>query len=62
MSSQICIACGCMLGEESYERDGAQFCCEECADDEACTCEGCTMIEDDDEFNDTGVEDEEDED
>ncbi len=45
MAEQICPACGCVIGEEGYEKDGVMYCCEPCATGGQCECGCCTVVE-----------------
>jgi len=48
MATQTCPECGCIIGEGSYMREGINYCCEACAEGEACEC-GCCEVEKDEE-------------
>jgi len=39
---QICPTCGCVIGSNAYEKEGATYCCEPCATNNPCKCGCCT--------------------
>jgi hypothetical protein len=43
MEEQFCPACGCLIGENSYEKDGVLYCCASCARGGPCEC-GCGVV------------------
>ncbi len=51
MAEQYCPECGCVIGDRVRESNGAIYCCEPCANGDACECDGCnqTIEEDEDE-------------
>ncbi len=46
---QYCPECGCMIGDKIYESEGVLYCCESCANGDACECENCAQIVEEDE-------------
>ena len=45
MAEQLCPVCGCTIGDEAYEEEGALYCCESCATGGQCACGCCTIVE-----------------
>jgi hypothetical protein len=46
MFQQRCPECGCLIGEDAFEKEGVVYCCEPCAMGEECECSGCAEEED----------------
>jgi len=40
MGQQRCRRCGCVIGQQAYEKNGISYCCQACAERFECEC-GC---------------------
>jgi len=49
MPEQYCPECDCITGDKIYESEGVLYCCESCANGDACECENCAQIVEEDE-------------
>ncbi len=45
MVEQICPECGCRIGVDAHEKDGALYCCQPCATSSQCECGCCEVVE-----------------
>ncbi|MFC1916774.1 hypothetical protein ACFLX1_01400 [Chloroflexota bacterium] len=45
MAEQICPACGCVITDEPYQKEGVLYCCEPCAAGTQCECGCCEIVE-----------------
>lgn len=43
-SQEVCPTCNCLIGEFYVIKDGVAYCCERCAIDSNCKCEGCVKV------------------
>ena len=44
MTMQFCPTCGCIIGNEAYEKEGIAYCCEPCANESPCQCGCCKTV------------------
>jgi hypothetical protein len=40
VEQQRCRRCGCVVGQQAYEKNGVRYCCQSCAERFECEC-GC---------------------
>ena len=40
VGQERCRRCGCVIGQQAYEKNGVRYCCQSCADRFECEC-GC---------------------